>query len=88
MIILKNKFKKNHKNKNKNNNNINKEEINIKIKGVPRGVLRIITLGGVEEVGKNCTVLEYNDDIIIVDMGLQFPPEGFHGIQYIAPFEI
>ncbi len=53
--------------------------------------LRIIPLGGVEEVGKNCTVLEYlpNDkskgDIIVVDFGLDFPGPDFPGINYFLP---
>ena len=42
-------------------------------------------LGGCEEVGRNCTLLEYKDDIIIVDMGLQFPEEDMPGIDYIVP---
>ncbi len=50
-----------------------------------RDVLRIIVLGGLEEVGRNMTVFEYNQEIIIVDMGLQFPEEGMHGIDYIIP---
>ena len=47
--------------------------------------LRIIALGGLEEVGRNMTVFEYKDDIIIVDMGLQFPEEDMPGIDYIIP---
>ena len=47
--------------------------------------LRIIPLGGLEEVGRNMTVFEYGHDIIIVDMGLQFPEEDMHGIDYIIP---
>ena len=47
--------------------------------------LRVIPLGGLEEVGRNMTVFEYGKDIIIVDMGLQFPEEDMHGIDYIIP---
>lgn len=47
--------------------------------------LKIIVLGGLEEVGRNMTLLEYNDDIIIIDMGLQFPEEDMPGIDYIIP---
>ena len=47
--------------------------------------LRIIPLGGLEEVGRNMTLFEYGNDIIIVDMGLQFPEEDMHGIEYIIP---
>jgi ribonuclease J len=47
--------------------------------------VRIIPLGGLEEVGRNMTVFEYDGDIIIVDMGLQFPEEDMPGIDYIIP---
>ncbi len=47
--------------------------------------LRIIPVGGCEEVGRNMTVLEYGNDIIIIDMGLQFPEEDMPGIDYIIP---
>lgn len=47
--------------------------------------LRIIPLGGLEEVGRNMTLFEYGEDIIIVDMGLQFPEEDMPGIDYIIP---
>lgn len=47
--------------------------------------LRIIPLGGLDEVGKNMMVFEYDQDIIIVDMGLQFPEEDMLGIDYVIP---
>ncbi|HLM83612.1 MAG TPA: ribonuclease J [Candidatus Bathyarchaeia archaeon] len=47
--------------------------------------LRIIPLGGQEEVGRNMTVFEYGGDIVILDMGLQFPEEDMPGIDYIIP---
>ena len=50
-----------------------------------RKKLRIIPLGGLEEVGRNMTLFEYDRDIIIVDMGLQFPEEDMPGIDYIIP---
>ncbi|MFH1822219.1 MAG: ribonuclease J [Patescibacteria group bacterium] len=47
--------------------------------------LKVMVLGGLEEVGRNMTVLEYGEDIIIIDMGLQFPEEDMPGIDYIIP---
>ena len=47
--------------------------------------LKIYPLGGQEEVGRNCTVFEYEDDIIILDMGLQFSDEDMPGVDYIVP---
>ena len=50
-----------------------------------QGKLRVAVLGGLEEVGRNMTIFEYEDDIIIVDMGVQFPEEDMPGIDYIIP---
>ncbi|OHA90327.1 MAG: hypothetical protein A2838_01870 [Candidatus Zambryskibacteria bacterium RIFCSPHIGHO2_01_FULL_46_25] len=47
--------------------------------------LRIIPLGGVEEIGKNMTVIEYGNDIIIVDAGIQFSDPETPGVDYILP---
>jgi len=47
--------------------------------------LRVIPLGGLEEVGRNMTVIEYGDDILIVDMGLMFPSENMPGVDYVLP---
>lgn len=51
----------------------------------PADALRIIPIGGQEEVGRNCTVFEYGNDIVILDIGLQFPEEDMPGIDYIIP---
>ena len=50
-----------------------------------QSALRIIPLGGMEEVGRNMTVFEYDDDIVILDMGIQFPEEDMPGIDFIIP---
>lgn len=47
--------------------------------------LRIIPLGGVEEIGQNMTAIEYKDDIIVIDCGFQFKEEDTPGIDYILP---
>src|SRR3989344_4406442 len=47
--------------------------------------LRFIPLGGLEEIGRNMSYLEYGDEIIIMDMGFQFPEEDTPGIDYIIP---
>jgi len=47
--------------------------------------LRIIPLGGCEEVGRNMTVFEYGNDIVLMDMGIQFPEEDMPGVDYVIP---
>ncbi|MDO8425416.1 MAG: ribonuclease J [bacterium] len=47
--------------------------------------LRIIPIGGCDEVGQNMTIFEYGDDIIIVDMGVMFPEEDQPGVDFIIP---
>ena len=49
------------------------------------GNIRIIPLGGVEEIGKNMTMVEMGDDIIVVDCGFQFREDDTPGIDYILP---
>ncbi len=51
----------------------------------PKGKVRIIPLGGLNEIGKNLTVLEYEEDIIIIDCGLGFPDEDMLGIDLVIP---
>ena len=50
-----------------------------------KGKLRIIPLGGLNEIGKNLTVIEYEDEIIVVDCGLGFPDEDMLGIDLVIP---
>jgi len=47
--------------------------------------LRIVSLGGVDEIGKNMTVFEYEDDIVVVDCGSIFPKEDMLGIDLVIP---
>ena len=47
--------------------------------------LRIMSLGGLMEIGKNMTVIEYGRDIIVVDSGFAFPDEDMLGVDYVIP---
>ena len=47
--------------------------------------LKIIPLGGCNEFGKNMLVIEYKNDIVVIDCGLKFPSEGMLGIDYVIP---
>lgn len=49
------------------------------------GVVRIIPLGGVEEIGKNMTAIEIGDDIIVIDAGMHFSTEATPGVDYVIP---
>ena len=51
----------------------------------PTGKLRIIPLGGLMEIGKNMTAIEYENDIIVVDCGFAFPDEEMLGVDYVIP---
>jgi ribonuclease J len=53
----------------------------------PRPTLKVIPIGGVGEmgIGKNMTAIEYDNDIIIIDMGFLFPGSDYPGINYITP---
>ena len=48
-------------------------------------ILRVIPLGGIGEIGKNMTVFEFADEIVVVDCGLMFPEEEMYGIDLVVP---
>ncbi|MCL2058825.1 MAG: ribonuclease J [Oscillospiraceae bacterium] len=48
-------------------------------------VLKVIPLGGLQEIGKNITVFEYEDEIIVVDCGLAFPEDDMLGVDLVIP---
>ena len=50
-----------------------------------KATLKIIPLGGVGEIGKNLTVIEYGQDIIVVDCGVMFPQEDMPGVDLVIP---
>lgn len=47
--------------------------------------LRVIPLGGLDEIGKNMTVIEFGDDMIVIDAGIMFPDEDHPGVDLILP---
>jgi len=62
-----------------------KNQNEIKIPPLEEGKIRIIPLGGVEEVGKNMTAIEIGNDIIVIDAGMHFSNEDTPGVDYVIP---
>lgn len=74
--------KKSSESKNIGHNKNQKKKEEFRFKKEP---LKIIPLGGIEEIGKNMTVFEYEDEMIIVDAGLEFPEESMLGVDLVIP---
>ena len=47
--------------------------------------VKIIPLGGLGEIGKNITAIEYKDEIIVIDCGVSFPDEEMYGVDLVIP---
>ncbi|MEK7539491.1 MAG: ribonuclease J [Patescibacteria group bacterium] len=64
-----------------------KNQLNLSGKILPpeKGIIRIIPLGGVEEIGKNMTAIEIGEDIIVIDAGMHFSNEATPGVDYVIP---
>ena len=50
-----------------------------------RPSLKVIPIGGLSEIGKNMTLLEYEDQILIIDCGMSFPEDEMYGIDIVIP---
>ncbi|MGP1609047.1 MAG: ribonuclease J [Clostridium sp.] len=82
---INNKFKVAKNNVKKNTTETIKDKKNVKNNSKTKSKLKIIPLGGLEEIGKNITVFEYEDEMIMVDCGLSFPEDDMLGVDIVIP---
>ena len=66
-------------------NNKPKVETKTKTESKPKNNLKVSFLGGIGEIGKNMTVLEYGNDIVVIDCGVMFPSTDMLGIDLVVP---
>ncbi len=84
-------YRKNYNKKGNNKKDVNREipkEVKKEVKEefrFKKSPIKIIPLGGLLEIGKNMTVFEYEDEIIIVDCGLAFPEDDMLGVDLVIP---
>lgn len=76
---------KSNKKTGKRRTEVGRKEINEQEFRFKKSKLKIIPLGGLEEIGKNITVFEYEDDMVLVDCGLEFPEENMLGVDMVIP---
>lgn len=80
--IKKTQNKKQEPKKEKAKRNYNRKQSKFDTK---KSNLKIIPLGGLEEIGNNMTIFEYEDEIIVVDCGLEFPTDDMLGVDLVIP---
>lgn len=75
----------NNRSTNRNNQEAPVELVGRTPNGANKGKFQIIPLGGLGEIGKNMTIFQYEDEIIVLDAGLAFPSEDMLGVDIVIP---
>ena len=80
-----NNTRPNNRSTNRNNQEAPVELVGRTPNGANKGKFQIIPLGGLGEIGKNMTIFQYEDEIIVLDAGLAFPSEDMLGVDIVIP---